>query len=263
MMLGMAANPCRIPPLEGDTAFSFAVEPDLSLVTPTSVAVTVNPSQVQLLLGEADRLRARVSQIEDQLRSGNQPDRSGLLLNSLQAAVKDVDETEKKYKERGSGPESSAAVDTFFDDIRLSYGDALKDLASETAASHCSEARVKLVSVIGGFPTSRLPAVSTKALGSILHNARAYDVAASTQALTFTLDIYSEPQGATISYRLREGEYHAVDHETDWRIENLTRAVYFIRLQKTGYEEKEVPFDAIDDTSTSIHVKLRRKPNTP
>lgn len=77
--------------------------------------------------------------------------------------------------------------------------------------------------------------------------------------MTFNLDVFSEPKGAAISYRLRGGEYHALDHETDWRIENLTRAVYLIRFQKPGYEDREVTFDAIDSTSTSIDIRLKRK----
>jgi hypothetical protein len=52
--------------------------------------------------------------------------------------------------------------------------------------------------------------------------------------MTFNLDVYSDPKGATISYAERGKEDHLLDHETDWRVENLPRAVYSIRLQKPG-----------------------------
>ena len=77
--------------------------------------------------------------------------------------------------------------------------------------------------------------------------------------MTFNLDVYSTPKGATISYRQRGGEFHPLDHETDWRIENLARAVYLIRLQKPGYDDKEVQFDAIDSTRTSLNIQLEPK----
>jgi hypothetical protein len=77
--------------------------------------------------------------------------------------------------------------------------------------------------------------------------------------MTFDLDIYSDPKGATISYAQRGEDYHPLDHETDWRIENLPRAVYSIRLQKPGYEDDIDTFDAINDSRTSISRTLKRK----
>jgi hypothetical protein len=46
---------------------------------------------------------------------------------------------------------------------------------------------------------------SNDVLASILHNAKAYDVVASTKALTFNLDVFSDPAGATIDRR-NQGE---------------------------------------------------------
>jgi hypothetical protein len=113
----------------------------------------------------------------------------------------------------------------------------------------------------GGSPP-RLTLASKAVLASLLHNAKAYDVVASTKALTFNLDVFSEPRGATISYKLTGGTYEPLDHETDWRIENLARAVYWILLQKAGYQDKEVSFDAINSTGTSVQVHLERKRGT-
>jgi hypothetical protein len=62
---------CRTHPVKGNTQFSFIVDPAVGLVTPTTVAVIVNPSQIQLLLGEADRLKAKARHLEEQLTSEN------------------------------------------------------------------------------------------------------------------------------------------------------------------------------------------------
>ena len=110
-----------------------------------------------------------------------------------------------------------------------------------------------------GGPSPHLNHASQAVLASILHNASAYSLVASSGFITFTLEVDSDPQGASVSYRQRGGEYHPLDHETDWRIENLPRAVYLIRLEKSGYEDKEVTFDAMDNTSTSVNVSLVRK----
>jgi hypothetical protein len=255
----MYRMPCRSPRLEGDVRFTFTVEPALGLVTPTSVAVTVNPSQIQLLIAEADRLKAKALHLRQQLSSENMAANQVLLQSNLKEALADLDRTEASYKEKGLDTSSAQAVNIFFDDIRISYGDALTALAKNMAQVRQAGPRLELVNAAMAGSSPRLNRASAAVLSSIMHNAKAYDVVASSKSMTFNLDVYSEPKGATISYRLRGGEYHPLDHETDWRIENLTRAVYLIRLQKPGYEDKEVPFDAIDSTSTSIDVRLERK----
>jgi hypothetical protein len=239
--------------------FAFTIEPALGLVTPTSVAVTVNPSQVQLLLGEADRLKAKAHRIGVQLSSGNLAANQLLLQNTLQEAVADLDTTEQAYKVKGSDQSFARPVNIFFDDIRFSYGEALKALANNSTVGPPAGPRLERMSAAKVGPSPRLNPASQAVLACILHNAKAYEVVASSKSVTFNLDVFSEPKGAAVSYRLRGGEYHALDHETDWRIENLTRAVYLIRLQKPSYEDKEVTFDAIDGTGTSINVRLDRK----
>jgi hypothetical protein len=251
--------PCRPLRLEGDSRFAFTVEPAMGLVTPTSVAVTANPSQIQLLLAEADRLKAKAEHLRQQLDSENTAANQLLLRNSVQEAITDLDKTEENYKQKGLDQSSARAVNIFFDDIRLDYGDAIKALTSNSAKAPEAGPRLERVGTGLPGPSPRLGRASQAVLASILHNAKAYDVVASSGFITFTLEVDSDPQGASVSYRQRGGEYHPLDHETDWRIENLPRAVYLIRLQKSGYEEKEVTFDAMDSTSTNVHVRLARK----
>lgn len=250
---------CRSPQNEGDIRFAFTVEPSKGLVTPTSVAVTVNPSQIQLLLAEANRLKAKAEHLRQQLNSENLAVNQVLLRNSVQEAITDLERTEEAYKQRGVDQSSARAVNMFFDDIRLNYGEALNALTKDSARGLQTKLRLELVSRITGGSSPRLGPGAQAVLASILRNAKAYDTVASSGSMTFTVDVYSDPQGASVSYRQRNGEYRALDHETDWRIENLIRGVWFIRLQKPGYEDTERTVDAMDIEHPSINVHLVRK----
>ena len=249
-------GPCRYPLLSGDVRFNFTVKPNRGLVTPTSVAVTVNPSQIQLLRAAAERLRVKAQHLKVLLSSENIAANQVILRTGLQEAMADLDATEKTYKEKGVDPSFAPAVNVFFGDIRLDYNAALKTLADDSAHVPQNGLRLEHVNVTLDGRSPRLSSVSEAVLASILHNAKAYDLVASTKLMTFNLDVFSEPKGATISYHQRGEEYQFLDHDTDWRIENLPRAVYFIRLQKPGYEEKEIPFNGVESTSTSIDIPL-------
>jgi hypothetical protein len=253
--------PSRVPSLEGDVRFPFTVEP-ADLVTPISASVIVNPSQIELLLYEADRLKAKVQRLRQQLSSENMAANQALLRDSVKEAMADLDRTEAAYKEnedKGMPPSYAQAVNVFFGDIRLNYREALKFLEKNSALQRQTGPRLVLVNSVLADSAPRLNPALEVGVASILHEAKAYDVLASSKTFYFNLDVFSEPKGATISYRQRGEEYHPLDHETDWRIENLIRAVYLVRLQKPGYEDNVVTFDAIDSTSTSINIHLKRK----
>jgi hypothetical protein len=248
---------CRSPQVEGDLRFTFDLQPAIGLVTPTSVAVTVNPSQIQLLLGEADRLKAKAQHIRGQLSSENMTANQVLLQNSLQEALADLDKTEEAYKQKGSDQSSARPVNIFFDDIRFDYGEALKTLANQSAQGPQAGPRLERVSAALGGPPPRLSPASQAVLASILHNARAYDVLASSGYVTFTLEVTSTPDHATVSYRQRlDPEFKTLDHETDWHIPNLYHATYLIRFQKTGCEEQVITFQGGESSSTSLHADL-------
>jgi len=236
------------------SGFSFTVEPAPSLVSPTAVSAIVNPSQIELLRGEADRLRAKAKQLEERLALGNKSDNQDILRNTLQEATADLETTEAKFKQQGLEQPPMQEVSVFFDDIRLGYQEALGILRKAAWLREKDGLLLRVSASRAGAPLN-----ASRVLRSIRHNANAYDVVASTKALTFNLEVYSEPKGATISYRRRGGEYRSVDHATDWRIENLVRAVWLIRLQKPGYEDKEESFDAVANTRTSITITLTRK----
>ena len=248
---------CRPLVLNGDVLFHFNVEPALGLVTPTSVTVTVNPSQVELLRGEADRLRAKAEHLKQQLDSGNIAANLVLLRSSLQEAMTDLDKTEANYKERGVDSSSTQAVNVFFDEIRLHYDAARNVLDNNSILAPQTRPRLERVSTALGESTPRLNSASKAVVDSISHNAMAYLVAASSGTMVLNLDVFSEPKGATVSYRQRtETEFRVLDHKTDCQIPNLYRAGYLIRFQKQGYKEQVVSFNGQDSTTTSISVDL-------
>jgi hypothetical protein len=251
---------CRYPRMEGDTHASFVVEPNKDLVTPTSVEVTVNPTQAKLLHVEASHLKNKAELLRQQLGSADTATKQFLLQASVHEAKNDVDKTEKIYKEQGSKQSSELAKDIsiFFGDIRKDYTDALTE-RKQPVQDIRGVRQSEFVSASLREPNPPLDPVSEAVIGSVLHNAAAYEVVASTRDIRFNLDVYSDPQGATISWKLRGDQYKPVDHDTDWRIENLPIAVYYIRLQKNGYADKETRFDAISNSGSSIHVHLERK----
>jgi hypothetical protein len=252
---------CRHPQLKGDVPHSFEIVPATGLVTPTSVAVTVNPSQVQLLLEKADLLKAKAQHLRLQLSSGdvaaNQDLMRKSLQTSLQEAMTELDATEKNYKEKGMEASFTPAVNAFFDDIRFSYSEALKTLTENFPKVSQTGPRLAGVNAFVGERSRRSGRASDLVFGSIQHNVDAYEIVASSKYLTFDLEVYSDPRGATISYKLRGDEYKTVEHETDWIIRNIPRAVYFVRLQMQGCKDEERRFDAITDPGTSIHVALK------
>ena len=172
-----------------------------------------------------------------------------------------MDSTERRFKSAEPKGAPSSAVNVFFDDIRLTYGGALKETAALSASGREIGRQTVVLRRVSGAPS--MPAASKAVLASILHNAKAYDVVASTKTLTVSLDVYSAPEGASISYRTRGGVYQSLDHETDWHIQNLPRAVYLIRFQKAGYQDKEVTFDAINNPGTSVRATLEVRRAAP
>jgi hypothetical protein len=268
---GDPQNPWAPPPspascsrldLEGDTRFAFTVEPAVGLVTPTSVAVTVNLSQGRLLLAEAKKLKAKAQHLKQQLNSENTAANLVILRSGLTEAMNDVDATEARYEEeaeKGRDEPSRQAVSDFFDEIRSDYRETQKVLANVLAKSHKPGPQLLTVSAAVVGTTPRLTQASAAVFKTILHTAKAFEVVAATKSMYFNLDVFSDPKGANISYHQPGKEYHNLDHETDWRIENLRRGVYRIRLQKQGFEDNEVEFDAMDNTSTSINIPLKPK----
>jgi hypothetical protein len=254
------ATDCPRAEIGGQHIFHFQVEAPLDLVKPTFAQVTVNPSQVNLLEAAADTLRARAGNLRLQLGRQSANDTQTLLKMNLKEAVAELDSTESLFKQAISEPLYTRSINIFFDDIRSNYLNALTVIDRATARSYLSSSKPMALKVGLGDATQYSSPASKAVLKSILHNAKAYEVVARSRAITFNLDVFSNPKGAQISFHLNgDATETMVDHETDWRIENVTRGNIHVKLHKVGYEDREVNFDAIDSTSTSISVNLTAK----
>jgi hypothetical protein len=251
---------CRYPELKGDTHFGFTIKPNKNFKPPTSVEVIVNPSQTQLLLGEIDRLNAKYQRLKEQLNSNNGIDRDALLRNSVNDAVTELAETQSSYRKQETKPAYIPVIDIFFGDIKLTYDEALKGLANNSAQTLQTESRPILANVVERDPSPRTSA-SEAVLQSIERNIRAYQIAVSSQSLFFSVEVRTEPeQDADISYRRGRGKpYQSWHTRTDTTLQSLPRAFYTIRVQKSGYGDQCVGFDAMTDTTTTITIPLKHE----
>jgi hypothetical protein len=250
--------------VQGETHFAFTVVPAADLVTPTSAVVTVNFSQALLLRGAADHITAMAGDLKRQLGQESSANVQYLLQTSVRRALDDLGKTEAEYKKEADLPASASAVDVFFDDIRANYKDALDALLKDSARSARFAPELMRVNLAAVGAPSPLSHGSEAVLESILHHARAFEVAASSRVMTFNLDVYSEPTGATISYRQRLDPpgFKPLDHTTDWHIPNVYHATYLVKFQKSGYVVQTLTFNGGENSSTSITAHVVRKGRT-
>ncbi|MFZ1087515.1 MAG: hypothetical protein WAN35_21335, partial [Terracidiphilus sp.] len=238
--LGPAPQYCRSPQTQGDFRFDFTVEPAANLVTPKSVAVTINPAQIKLLHDEADRLTMKREDLKSQLSMKNAATGQVLLRRSVNDALSDLNKTESEYKqkeENGVGPSSARAINAFFGEIRHRYHDALKSLPSDSAQISSAGARLERVNAAPIDSVFQQIPGSNAVLKSFHDTAVAYELAASSGTMTRDLDVLSEPEGATVSYWQKGEPINVLEHETDSKIQNIFRAFYYIKFQKRGYYE--------------------------
>jgi len=230
---------------QGNDQFSFTLEAS-DLLTPNSATVIVNPSQIQLLLAAADRLRAKAQRLKQQLSSENAATNHVLLRDNVQEAKEDLNRTEMAYKEKGTEPSPPPDVNIFFNDIRLHYDEALKTIASDSAQARRAGPRLMYVSSSLGSSAPHLNP-SEAVIASIMQNYDAFYSAASSKHLDFTLRVVSHPDRATISYRRLGDPYETYHDLSDTNI-HLTKAIWYIRLRKTGYTDWEGSYNGAKET---------------
>jgi hypothetical protein len=243
---------CRWPALAPDSQhFSFKVVRNRNIVIPTSVKVTISPSQIQLLRGEIDRLRAQANDLPDHLKPSDQ----AVLSSTLQAVTDELARTKIKYVELEKNAEFLSKIDKFFDNIGIEYKDTNAKLDKGVAQG--GKPRLVQANQVGTLVDTAVRFVKA----AINHNADAYELVADAEELTFDLNVSSVPKpGATIAYKLwgdRDEDYIEVNGETPITIYNLARAVYFVRIRLKNYVEKNgVRFDAIKEKSGEMTIKL-------
>lgn len=224
-------------------------------VPPTSVVVTVNPSQVELLKVEAGHLRAKVADLPNHLKPDDTAGNRLYLLNALQESIDALDHTKKKYVELEKNPLFLPKVNVFFDNIGTSYKVASMELDKKVAQQ--TKPRLVEANQVGTFVDLAVALVKA----SIIHNADAYELVADAEELTFDFKVSSTPMpGATIAYKLwgdGDEDYVEVNGETPVTIPNLPRAVYYVRIRLENYVEKKgVRFDATKEKTGEMIIKL-------
>jgi hypothetical protein len=254
--VAMRGLSCDVPTLSDVAPFTVAVQGGPLPVVPTMVSVTVHPSQAKLLSGEANRINAKVAKISDQLKSVKFADSERLLFDGLRQALTDVDGTEKMFRQQATPEDSVKAIAAFFDDIRYQYSKPL-ELIGKTQSAAGELPHVMRASV---NTSQQLKAVSRAVLGSMIHNAKAYELVSASDSLFFDLKVYSDPEGAAISYRHRgEDDYEKASEPTTVLIRNLEIGVYDIRSKRDGCLEQTVPYDAVANPDRSLHISLKCK----
>jgi hypothetical protein len=220
--------------------------------TPTSVKVTVNHSQIELLKVEADHLRSKATKIKETLSATDAAANRVILQNALQQAVKDLAPTEGEYKKKETIPPSPPAVDVFFHDIKVSYDEARAIIDRKSV--ELSRSNPRLVEVKGEMWPSE-DDFRDAVLDSIKHNVAAYEAVSQSGSYVFSLEVLSEPQDADISFHRRGESFRSQGNRTNSSIVNLPRAVYCIRLQKNGCADDIFTFDATDNNRTTMPTR--------
>jgi hypothetical protein len=225
---------CRISNAIGNQDLDVKLLPSRTIVRPTSVAVIINPSQAQLFSAEAAKINADADHL-DSSAAPNDSDAGGRLQSALLTALKRVDETETTFKAYGKQNSNVPEVGVFFDDIRATYGNALKAV-SENRQPGKSPLMLASNSTTSPVPTKDRAAKAV--IGSLHHNADAYTTAVSLNSLTFDLLVKSFPEGAKILYaREADPSFETYADPTNATINNLPLAIWILKFQMDGKKE--------------------------
>lgn len=87
----------------------------------------------------------------------------------------------------------------------------------------------------------------------------AYALVADKESLTFDLEVESTPPGATISYHRRGDPYKENPSPTNAVINDLPYAIWIVRFQMPGYQEKEIEHDPFRERNHKMHWDLSKR----
>jgi hypothetical protein len=263
---------CWYPQLIGETRFSFTIEPDRKLVTPTSAAVAVNPAQIELLRAEASRLTATAERLKPRLVSGDDAAIQALLRASVQEALKDLAETEAKYKKLGKYSSTTPDTDIFFEDIRSTYERALKVVSDKSSLSSSADTNIahgnrlgpEMRPVSSREHTDKIPGRLSLAAETVLagyeHNAAAFNVVADTGLEVFDLVVMSDPPGAAVSYgRQGDTKFKPLQDPTNSTIRALPYAYWIVQFDEPGYARATRQHEPFTNPNHVITVHLEQE----
>lgn len=253
----------------------FQVVANSGLIFPTSAEVKVRASQIQLLRGEATRLETRVQMLKASFADQQEPlGRAALrtLRNRVEEEVASLKVTESKFQQLGDESQADTAG-VFFDDLRTGYTEVLSGLSGEekrsrTGASLTAAAWVPRTQTGQdkgpAFPANqrknpRYALTAVAAFQPFELNRLAYELVAATEALTFDLEVNSNPEGSSISYG-RRGDTAYKQHQspTNSTIKSLPYAIWTVRFQKQGFRDKDVEFNPFVERYPVIMANLEK-----
>jgi hypothetical protein len=239
---------------------TFQVIANQGIVLPNIVDIVVNPSQQQLLRLEARHLQQRIENLKAAVVAYQQANQQGriaqILRTNVEEAVKTLDQTETEFENRATAKDQSTLARTFFNDLRLDYGTIAVDLDHHSASRNGPGQLLYAAFPAKSKPDNSYPVLAQAALRAFEGNELAYNIVADSGSLTFDLKVTSNPSGAVVSYRRRGDASHQCPDPTTTVIPSLPLAIWYIRVEKTGYKAQEREHDAIRSTDHVVNVEL-------
>lgn len=231
------------------------------LVFPTSVEVSIKPSQVQLLRGEIARLQTQVQTLKASVAGEQEPlgaAKLRIIGEKIEDELNSLKVTESKFRELGDKSQVDAAQ-VFFDDLRTSYTEVLADLSGKANGRATRAGFVATAWPPQEKHKSHYSLTALAAFRPFELNELAYRLVADTETLTFNLEVSSNPEGATILYGRRgDTSYKQHSSPTNSTIKSLPYAIWIVRFQKQGFRDKDVEFNPFVEPNRVVHVDLEK-----
>lgn len=151
--------------------------------------------------------------------------------------------TQTEFAKLTRNQQAAEASEVYFSDIRDHYAEAWKGLKELEKPDRNS-----------------YPAVRDKTIWALEHNSKAYAVAASKGTLTFDLAVRSDPQDGSVSFKRKgDDDYSPHPDPTNTTIKNLVYAVWYVKVQRDGYQDQEKQHDATREERHELDFKLKPK----
>jgi hypothetical protein len=242
-------------PLTMPRTISFQVLPASGLIFPTSAEVTINLSQAQLLRAEASKLQRQVQNLKALLSSPTSGSIFGILSRTVQDALDALNSTEASFRKLATSSTSDdETARVFFEDLRLSYQDAVSTVHQSASLPNGELLRVSQKSVAQG----NYPSAAYAVLRSFEQNELAYKLVADTQSLVFNLDVQSVPAGATVCYHRKNDPCHPHPNQTNSTIPSLPYAIWIVHFEKPSYNAEDREHDPFREPNHLVIVELKK-----
>jgi hypothetical protein len=202
-------------------------------------------------------LSQRINALRESLKAvGNgQPSKvKALLISNLSQAKEALNQTEADFTKAGSSGEKDDHARVFFDDLRLTYLTAEKQLNREYKAAINSQPRLSTVSLID--QPYNIPLSAEGTIRAMEENELAFNTIAATKSLTFDLKVITEPQKARIFFKRRGDPYTESGERSTTTLLYLTKAIWVIKAEKDGCHPKEREYDPFHEPIPSVELTM-------